>query len=106
MLGPLGGSLIGFGAGKLIEVPLKPIFNNVRNEYGNIPVIYPWITTGKPKSPIPGTVGGLGGSVGAEVGGKYTKNKVKDMKNDKINLIMFVYLIVFYAFLMFFYSFY
>ena len=94
MLGPLGGSLIGFGAGKLIEVPLKPIFNNVRSEYGNIPVIYPWITTGKPKSPIPGTVGGLGGSVGAEVGGKYMENKVKDMRNDKINLIMFVYLMI------------
>nr|UKE85885.1 hypothetical protein KXZ65_00670 [Pectobacterium sp. PL152] len=41
MLGSLGGSLIGFGAGKLIEAPLKPIFNNVRNEYGDIPVIYP-----------------------------------------------------------------
>ncbi|WP_431889979.1 hemagglutinin repeat-containing protein [Pectobacterium colocasium] len=83
MLGSLGGSLIGFGAGKLIEAPLKPIFNNVRNEYGDIPVIYPWITTGKPKSPIPGTVGGLGGSVGAEVGGKYTENKVKEMRNEK-----------------------
>ncbi|MEI7182299.1 hemagglutinin repeat-containing protein [Pectobacterium carotovorum] len=83
MLGSLGGSLIGFGAGKFIEAPLKPIFNNVRNEYGDIPVIYPWITTGKPKSPIPGTVGGLGGSVGAEVGGKYTENKVKDIRNEK-----------------------
>lgn len=89
-----------------MEAPLKPIFNNVRNEYGDIPVIYSWITTGKPKIPIPGMVGGLGGLVGAEVGGKYTKNKVKDMRNDKINLIMFIYLMISCALAMFFYSFY
>ncbi|BBS38578.1 hypothetical protein WP5S18E01_34250 [Enterobacter cloacae] len=41
------------------------------------------MTGAKPESPIPGTIGGLGGSVGAEVGGDYVNDKYKAHENGK-----------------------
>ena len=82
--GALAGSAIGYTAGKLISAPLKPLFNNVRDKYEEVPIGgYSWMTGAKPESPIPGTIGGLGGSVGAEVGGDYVNDKYKAHENGK-----------------------
>jgi hypothetical protein len=51
--GALAGSAIGYTAGKLISAPLKPLFNNVRDKYEEVPIGgYSWMTGAKPESPI------------------------------------------------------
>jgi len=82
--GAVFGSAFGYGLGKAFEIPLDKVLNPISRNYESIShPLYPWITTGKPPSSVPGIVGGITGSAGSEGVTDYISDKFKKNEASK-----------------------